>query len=251
MNVIPRPRLIKVVFLLLLPALSALAQSDPVDCPQIRINVPSRVTQAEDKALIAVALSGGSVAHSSLSFEWFASAGKIVKGERSETVEILTEERNAGTNINVALRVHGLPKECSAWAVAKFGVAPDPIGEPVDQFRESEGKKDRYFLERRLDNYFAEITNNPGYEGFVTIEFNKKGSLANKIVYLQRIYRHLAFRKFDLARLTFAIADVDHETITTLWTMHPEAKMPKYARNYRIIKAENYRNRLNCIFPLD
>lgn len=136
-------------------------------------------------------------------------------------------------------------------AVAEFGVAPYPIGEPVYQFRDSEMKKDRYFLESRLDLYFAEISNNPGYEGFVTIEFNKKGRLANKIAYLQRIYRHLAFRKLDLARLTFAIADVDHETITTLWTMHPEAKMPKYARNYRIIKAENYRNRLNCIFPLD
>lgn len=250
-NVFARSWVIKVVFLLLLSALSVPAQSEKVDCPQIRLSSPGRLTQPEDKAVIAVALSGGSGTNSSVSYDWFVSAGKIVLGRGTEAIEVLTGEENAGSNIKVAVLVHGLPKECPASAVAEFGVASYPIGEPVDQFYDMQWGKDRYFLESRLDNYFAAITNNPGYVGFITIEFDKKDSLTSKIVYLQRIYRHVAFRKFDPARITFALAEYKGKTMTTLWTMHPKAKVPKWARSYRIIKAENYRNRVNCIFPID
>lgn len=250
MSLFATSRAVSAVLLLLLLALSVIAQGDKVDCPQIRISSPGLI-QPENRALVAVALSGGSVAHNSVTYEWFVSAGKIVVGRGKEAVQILTEEEDAGTNIRVAVLLHGLPKECTTSAVTEFGIAPYPIGEPVDQFRESEMNRDRYFLESRLDNYFAAITNNPGYEGFITIEFDEKGSLSRKVAYLQRFYRHVAFRKFDLARLTFALAEYKGGMNTTLWTMHPRAKVPKYARNYRIIRAENYRNRLNCIFPLD
>ncbi len=251
MSTFATPCAVSALFMLLLSALSVVAQGEKFDCPQIHLKLPGRLVQPEDRALLAVALSGGSVAHNSVTYDWFVSAGKIVWGRGTEAVEILTEEDDAGTIIKVAVLVQGLPKGCTASAVTHFGVAPYPIGEPVDQFNGAERSKARYFLESRIDAYFAEINNNPGYEGFITIEFDKKKSLSTKIAYLQRFYRHIAFRKFDPARITFALAEDNGETRTTFWTISPKAKMPKYARNYRIIKAENYRNRLTCIFPLD
>lgn len=250
-NEIMTYRVINVIVILLVRVISAFAQDQKSVCPNFKLIPPSSLVEPYEKVTVTLELNGNP-SQSSAFVDWFVSSGKIASGQGAKVVEILTDEGNAGSKIKVAALVHGLPGECVAFRFAEFEIAPLPIGEPVDQMGKVGPTSEELnsFLSR-LDSYFIRVSNSPGYEGLITVEFNKSDSLKHKILHLQRIYRHAAFRKLGLTRITFAIVEWNAAERTMLWTMHPQAKLPKDARHYRIFRAEDYKNRLNCIFPLD
>lgn len=227
----------------------AFGQQDSQGCPTLELILPNGILQVEEEATFVAKISGN-FESKVVAFKWTSSRGKIVAGQGTQAVNIVTNEDDEGISLKVSVEVVGLPKHCVLKASESIGVAQLPIGEPADELGRIGRKKDDlwHFL-GRLDVYISLVQQSPGYEGFMTVEFNSKDTRRHKIRHLQRIYDHFAFRKFDLTRITFAIAEHDYPEKTILWTMAPNARIPKYARSYRIVKAEDYKSRVNDLIP--
>ncbi len=219
-------------------------------CPEIELILPKGVAEIEAPATVVARLSGG-FDYKAAILNWSVSSGKIVEGQGSAAITFVPGEDDSGSNIKITLVVSGLPEHCNSSVSDTLPVVQMPIGEPVDELGKIGPKKaDLSLLLGRLDGYMSVVNDSPGYEGFMTITFNRKDTQRHKIQHLNRIYDHFLFRKFDLTRITFAISEEDNPEKTILWTIHPDAKIPKYARSYKMIRAEEYRKDLNRIFPI-
>lgn len=233
----------------MLSAGSGIAVIGQQACPEIDLLLPNGVIEAEASATVVARLSGG-FDYSSSALRWSLSKGKIASGQGTAAITFVTSEDDEGTNIKVTLSVGGLPPHCRSVASDLIGIASLPIGEPVDTLGKiGSTKKAFWSFLSILDTYMSVVINSPNYEGVITVEFNRKDKRQEKVRHLKRILNHFGFRKFDLTRITFAVSEGNHPERTTLWTMPPDAKYPKYARDFQKIKAEEFNKKIKDLFP--
>ena len=212
-------------------------------CPKIELILPQGIIEIETPTTVVARLSGG-FDYKLSTIKWLISSGKIVDGQGTAAVIFVPSEDDAGINIKVTLVVSGLSETCNSSVSNTVSVATMPIGEPADRF----GKEGFWDLRGKLDVYMAVVRDSPTYEGFITVEFNRKDKREYKIKRLKQIYSQFVFRKFDLTRITIAVSEGDYPETLTLWTMHPGAKVPKYARGFRLIKAEEFSKAIKNVF---
>lgn len=237
-------QIISIAVLIFAFCFAAFAQAN--DCPEITIVTPNDTLVPGKPATISVAV-GGKTAKTGLVYEWTVSAGGIVKGQGTPEIEfVATIEENEIANINVDVKITGLPKDCPNTASDIMPVAQRIFGDPVDKF----GKIALDDRKARLDSFLIQIANDPDGEGLIVLTLEKRDSRTYKISLLKNILKFLEWRKADLTRISFAISEQDFDEQTTLWLVPPGAKLPiAEDEYYEIIKAEELDQKINELFP--
>ena len=162
---------------------AAFAQTDKNPCTEIKFDLPNQVPFPEKPITFSVKV-GGDTEKYKLSYEWTVSKGKILQGQGTSRIEFLAAEKDAATNVNVSVRVSGLPKDCPNTHSDIFGIGYIPEGDPIDRF----GKIVLDDYKARLEGLRREIGNDPTAEGLITVTFDKKYSRANKISNLKKTF---------------------------------------------------------------
>lgn len=227
------------LFLILIVGLAIHAQT-PADCPTLKVTGPDSLTQPGEKMTFTAEVVGAGKSEK-LVFEWMVSAGTIVAGQGSATIDVLTTVEMEGSNVTAVARLAGVTGNCkSNNASETASVAAFPIGEPADRF----GLLKYRDLLPRIDSFFIGIKNNAGYQGLVHVQVKELGPKERR--YLYSIYNAVVALKNDLTKIRFAIER--HEQITepqtTLWTFSSDRQIERIISNSEVIKGTEFKRKL-------
>lgn len=238
-------QIIFTIILILALCFAAFAQANENTCPKVEIVFPEEML-VPGQAVIFAAEIDESAKKYNLGYEWTFSKGKIIKGQGTSKIEFAASEEDEGSNITVAVKIIGLPKNCSDTISHIVAVIDIPEEDPLDEF----GKIDLNIYRGRLDSLLARVESYPNAKGLIQLKFNKNDSQKHKKLRLKNIQKHLEFRNFDLTLISLAIFEDDFEEQTILWIIPPGAKPPKaVTKDYKIIKAEEIIQKINELFP--
>jgi hypothetical protein len=222
-------RFVSILLLVVTTALTAASQSN---CPSFTIVGPSTMIFPEEEAEFRVKFSSENIPEK-ISYTWGSTAGDFVPSVEP-VGRLRTTYEEGGLNITVFAKMDGLPANCPNITSAVFPTASRLEGDPLDQFRSIT----RLDLMARIDNLFASILHNPGYNGLIEIHFGINENRMKKLQRLQDLSAALQFRKFDLSRLEILILERPSEARTVLWIGRSNV-VPRDLRNerYTIYKA--------------
>jgi hypothetical protein len=113
------------------------------------------------------------------------------------------------------------------------------------------GKLPKEDLYGRLDNFIVALRNNPDAEGFFFLELDKNQTKAKKLQTLNRIFKHLNYRKFDLTRISFLVSE-HKEDWTILQIVPAGAQITQIISESdaeNIIKGEEFEQKIKTLFP--
>lgn len=116
---------------------------------------------------------------------------------------------------------------------------------------DSFGKLPKEDLYGRLDNFFVALRNDPDAEGFLFLEFDKNQTKAEKLRTLNKISKHLNYRKFDRTRISFLISEGKAEW-TILQIVPASAKITEIISEsavQNIVKGEEFDQKIKELFP--
>lgn len=182
-----------------------------------------------------------------IEYLWTVSGGKITRGQGTPKIELTPGSQDNGYNINVTVKLNGLPENCFDTSTHTFAVTRRSTDTWFDKF----GRLPKNDFYGRLDNFFVSIRSASTAEGLIALEFDKAESRAKKIKRLNEILEHVNRRRFDKSRLKFSISETDKE-YTTLYVVPqgvkitqviPESEVPN------IIKGEEIERKIKELFP--
>ncbi len=223
------------------------AQTDKNVCPQIKFVSPNNLIGLDKPTNFIVKVTSNE-GKNNLLYEWTFSRGKILKGQGTTQIEFIPNEEDEGANVTASVMISGLPEGCSDTYSDTFAIETLAIIEPYDDF----GKIALNDYRSRLDNLISKLANNPNSEGLITLEFAKNSRDKYKISLLRNINKQFIFRKFDLTRISFAIAKKNIHEQSVFWITSADEKRPKYVyvkEDYQIVKAEELERKLKELFP--
>ena len=143
-----------------------------------------------------------------LEYAWTVSAGAIVRGQGTPSIEVSTAKEMEGSNVTASVKLGGVPSGCFAAASEVASIAYRPSGPDwLDEF----GKLSVRDLRARLQNLYIRINNDPTAEGIIIVKFGKKASRTHKMAHLNNIYNAIIWLKGDLTRVSFLISESDYE----------------------------------------
>lgn len=224
------------------------AQTVINSCPEIKF-LNSKTVLPDESTILTVEVDENSD-KDNLRFEWTfsvgeESAGKILKGQGTPQVEFFISEEYSGGNLTINVKVLGLSPSCpnvlsdSLWIENIIEESSEPFGKvTLNEYRE------------KLDRLFSSLENNPRAEGLISISFDKSNNRKYKISLLKNIKKHITFRKFDPARITFAVTEKGSTEENIFWLIPSGANFPRYIRkrNYQIIRAEDLETEIKELF---
>lgn len=245
-------RIIFIVPLILGLVFTSFAQDAENYCPKIGLISPQSFLLANVTAEFSVEIEG-KPDKTNFSYEWTISRGKIIQGQSTSKITVLTEKQDKGENLEVSVKIFGLNKTCNDTFSDVVAVEPElAIHDPVDTLGKPAPTIEGTFSHlARFDNFMILIIGAPESEGLVTISFNREDDRNYKISRLKKILGFFEKRKYDLKRVTFAITEFDYEEKTVMWIVPPQAEFPEYVdSSYKIIKGEDLKKSINNLFPL-
>jgi hypothetical protein len=192
----------------------------PCECATIDVSGPSGITQPGDAMTFTANVSGGTA--SNLTYNWTVSAGTIESGQGTPSITVRTNRDMANSTVTATVNVGGQDPACNCPTEASEtgGVAPNPEAVAIDEF----GALPADDIRGRLDNFFAELANNPNNQGYIIIygterEMNTRERLINN---------HITFRSFDRSRITIVRGGVhpNGTVYTKLYRIPPGAENP-------------------------
>ena len=201
---------------ILLSVFVFVSNQSSAQCPTITVIGPNAPATPGDTTTFRV-----ETAPTGLRYKWSVTNGTIREGQGTPviTVEI---DKTMGVNAIATVEVLGLPPGCPATASEITPIA-EIIGEPVDEF--SPGRMINDEVRTRFDNFFADLSNNPGHQGLIVLYLpeSEKRDIRNR--HIRLILDHIKWRKFDLSRIWFSF-DTFFEPRATLWRIPPGADVP-------------------------
>lgn len=170
--------------MVLLAALSAMAQETKPECPKIEVTGPAGVVwRGEEMTFTANVVGAGA----DIRYDWTVSIGRVVKGEGTASIVVVVDESN--TTVKATVEVSGLPEGCEAKASESGGVAPTPgCNAPLDEWGPSLRPND---VRSRLDVFFAELSNNPKSKGIIIFSGVPSRNVRSIILRLNSSFRTL------------------------------------------------------------
>ncbi|MFT3743514.1 MAG: hypothetical protein QM785_04385 [Pyrinomonadaceae bacterium] len=228
----------KPLFLLILvfsvSSIMSFAQNEPSQCPTVKIKTPYGPLRLGIEHELDVEVDPTEMA-GKLGFLWQLSNGIFVSGQGSKQPKILMTKELAGMNVRVGVRITGLPPGCPSELAEDLGVEARPPIDPVDGF----GNLKSDDLKARIDNFFIQINSYPHSEGFIFVTFGENEADNTRLQRLERIFKAVSFRNYDLTRLTFLINLDFGEPITYFWFLSPGADLPETGEKTTLIKGED------------
>ncbi len=137
----------------------------------------------------------------------------------------------------------------SAVCVAAFAQITEP--QFVDIFPLAEYEKVPAKVERAiLDVLFDNLFQNKDFECIIILNFDKNTSKDKKIKRLKDIVKMINSRNFDINRITFIISTDEDSERTTLYVLpENDSFFNGLAEGNKTIKAEEFKQQINKIFP--
>ena len=195
------------------------ATSSFAQCPTIAVVGPTGLTNPGDNVTFRAEVG---LVGPKLEYFWTVSAGTIVEGQGTSQIRVVTDKSMGGTNVIGTVEIGGLPAGCKTSASARA-----PIDQPPEWcWNLSEYGRLKPNEERsHLDNFFAELSNNPTAIGLILLRITPKEIRGPTNPRIQFVLRHAKFRKFDRTRLWFAL-ELAGDQSTVPVRMPPGGEMP-------------------------
>lgn len=207
--------------------LTAFAQANEPVCPSISVAGPSHALR-QGEAFPFFAELGKEVENYQVEYIWEISTGKIISGQGTKSIEVMTE---LGENPTATLTVKGLPEKCPNTASETGSISePFPL-EPIltDEF----DMFGRGGTKGRIDNFLIELLKDKPSEGVIVFRDDK--DLLRHIKYLRD---YIAFRRFARERLTVVISDKDVQPVQ-FWRVPVSMDLKQWSGRL-IIKLEDF-----------
>ena len=173
------------------------ASTSFAQCPTISVVGPTGVTQPGDPMTFRV-----DIQRSDVKFFWTVSAGTIVEGQGTTAIVVSTDNSMAGANVTATIDVSGLRPDCirtrSESAPIDFGIVCDLVLDEWGGLKPND-------VRSRLDNFFAELANNPLNRGVVVLHVNDNERFDSGNKRLKFVVKHARFRELDLNRIWFVL----------------------------------------------
>lgn len=104
----------------------------------------------------------------------------------------------------------------------------------------------------RLDSLFITVAKDKNLKSLIVIRFDKNEPKKIRIKRLREIAKHFDFRKTDKTKFTLAILDAEKER-TELWVEPQDVNLENLllgeTTNYKIIKAQEFKQKIDQLFP--
>lgn len=210
---------ITLLFLTFSNFLPVATAQDRTPCPHYFSEAPQSVITPGQTIRFAVKLDQVPV-HSSPSYKWETTAGKIKLGQGSSNISIEFDEYADNTLATVTVRILGLPSLCVVSDT--FGIAPQPVEDPLDKF----GKISPTDYMPRVDAMIAVLKGYPEAYGLIDLRFTENDGRAHRVAIFNAIKKMLQIRRFDGTRIKIAISNDEIEH-SIMWIVPPGAKPPR------------------------
>ena len=180
-------------------------------CPTLTITGPSGITQPGDTMTFTANVSGGDV-----TYNWSVSAGTIESGQGTPSITVRTTRDMAGSNVTATVNITtGQDPSCNCDTTESetAGVASTPDNITVDEF----GAVANDDLKARIDNFFVQLSNNPGAQGYI-INYGTAAEIRRRNTVINA---HIRMRGLDASRVTFIEGPSDGTGIRTKLIISP------------------------------
>jgi len=168
-------------------------------CPTISVSGPSGVTEPGDSMTFTANVSGGG---GDVSYRWTVTRnGEPVSfsGDGSPVITVQTERNQqwADSNVRAQVTISGgnLCADCNKVREETAPVA----GLPTSRLILEQGKAVPDEIKAAVDSFYIELNNNPSASGYI-INYGTPREVAKRE---SDIRKAIAFRKYDISRITF------------------------------------------------
>ena len=189
----------------------------PCECPSFTVTGPAGVTERGGMMTFTANVSGGTAQN--ITYNWTVSAGTIESGQGTPSITVRAPS-DGTTNVEATATIT-LDVDCGC---DKSESASGPVATPegpvlIDEF----GALPNDDIRGRLDQFFAELSNNPTNQGYI-INYGTDREIAARE---RLITNHIAFRNFDRSRITLVRGgDTGDGPRTKLYRIPPGAENP-------------------------
>ncbi|MBK6750523.1 MAG: hypothetical protein KA956_09600 [Pyrinomonadaceae bacterium] len=190
-------------------------------CPVIKVDGPDRALNVGEQLTFTASV-GGSV---DATYNWTVSAGTIVSGQGTRSINVATDRSVAGTSLTATVEISG-----NSWMPACSTTASDsvifelwPTARLVDEFRTAGNNCEEGFA--RLDSFLIELNINPNDQGVIVIYSDTAEPDSGRRRKLS-LTNYIKMRQFDQTRLTFTDASLMKDAKTQFWLVTAGADMP-------------------------
>lgn len=225
----------RLMFVLILVAFfcaSDFAQNNSFGCPKLKINAPNNHYMVGELIPISAEI-GVESKNYNVEYKWEVSAGEIVKGQGTNSIEIITNRENSGKSIEVILTIKGLSERCNSIVSENFGITPIPHcgNRPIVDY----GKVKLIEEFVALDGIFIELINVPGTTAFIIFEIEESETIEQTKNHIRKLMKHIERRKYQKENIILAIRKSEKHR-TKMYLVPLGASLPE-CENCEIINA--------------
>ena len=199
---------------------SAFSQtSENLDCPTLSVSGPPLgILNSNEPIRFSAEVKASE--SKIFTYNWTISYGEILSGQGTPTIYVNTEKVE-GHDVTATVEILDFPRGCPNIASENSGTICLPQSTLLDEFSSSEQRIDK----ARMDNFFAELQNNPNDQGYIIEKFKRNTSKAVIKQKLAKISSYIKMRGFDPTRITI-VHDLADEIQTQFWQVPPGATPP-------------------------
>ncbi len=182
-------------------------------CPTLTVSGPAGITQPGEAMTFTANVSGAD----NVTYNWTVSAGTIESGQGTPSISVRTTPDMAGSNVTATVTIGNIGQDpscnCDDNANETAGVADKIDNITVDEF----GPVANDDLKARIDNFYVQLSNNPGAQGYIinygtAAEIRRRNTVINS---------HIRMRGLDASRVTFIDGPSDGTGIRTRLVISP------------------------------
>lgn len=218
------------IFVLLF-CISTFAQNGSSQCPLVTIIEPNSAVQPGETISFSVLIQGK--VKDTLEFSWNIDKGVILEGQGTSEIHVSTEGLDSET-VTATFEIEGLSNSCQSKFQVVGIVAPTiGCGLPTDEY----GKIPFDDELLRIDSFLIELQQDSEYQGFIWIKTDENETVAGIKKHIQKLVKHIKFRKVPIDKFIFAIEKSDSH-ITRLVRVSKFNELPK-CEDCEIIKGSD------------
>src|SRR6185312_5778834 len=189
-------------------------------CPTLSVNAPDSVN--EGSSFFFTANVAGGDPSVTPTYNWVISAGSIVKGQGTSTIEVETNKLGTQT-ITATVELGGFRRTCANTYSASAYVVPRPAAKKFAEF----GALSVQSTNDHLDNFAIELQNSPGAQGYIIAYGGRRSRRGTGQKTADAAKKYLvSVRKIDATSLVTIDGGHKEEVSTELWLVPAGALKP-------------------------
>ena len=219
-------RMIFIFNLILIFCYSGFAQTSENRCPEFSIKSPTEVTKAGEEIVFQL-ITDKNFEKYNVKYFWTVSSGKIVSGQGTKTLTILSNSINTPMAIEANITISGLPEGCSNSSLAFAAVYEELRPEKIDEYADEKYGN----IKAQIDALYVELKKHPQASGVIKLKSATKESVLRQI---QAIIDAMASKKYDMSRVDIMILIDKGKANTEFWIVPYGKQMPAIENSIRV-----------------